>query len=137
VWRYISTEPSRTLEETGVRLDLLTAIERRHGFTLWAVVERETGVLVGDCGLIPLQRLGPEIELGYRLGKPHWGKGYATEAASAARDLGFGRFRLEQILVDVNHDNEASQNVARKIGARLLGDAKRGDDPVLRFVLER
>jgi RimJ/RimL family protein N-acetyltransferase len=111
-------------------------MERRHGFTLWALVEKDSGELIGDCGLQPLERVGPEIELGYRLGSAHWGKGYATEAARAARDLGFQRFGLERIYVDIDPENEASLNVARKIGARLLGPALHRGSEVLRFVLD-
>jgi [ribosomal protein S5]-alanine N-acetyltransferase len=112
-------------------------IERDHGFTLWPVIEIESGTLIGDCGLQPLERIGPEIELGYRLGSATWGKGYATEAATAVRDLGFERFGLERIYVDVDPPNEGSLAVARKIGARLIGPATSHGAPVLRHVLER
>jgi RimJ/RimL family protein N-acetyltransferase len=101
------------------------------------VVERASGELVGDCGLIPLEGSGPEVELGYRFARAHWGRGFATEAARAARDLGFGRFGLERMYVDVDLANAASQNVARKLGARELGPAVHNGEPVLRFVLER
>ena len=136
VWRYMGVAESRSLEETCERVQALMDIERDHGFTLWAVVERASGVVIGDCGLIPLERVGPEIELGYRFGPANWGKGYATEAALAARDAGFERFGLERIIVDVNPGNEGSLNVARKLGARLLGPATHRGEPVLRHVLE-
>jgi RimJ/RimL family protein N-acetyltransferase len=81
--------------------------------------------------------VGPDIELGYRFASRAWGKGYATEAATACRDLGFERWDLERIYVDVHPDNRASQNVARKIGARLLGPAKHRGFDVVRFLIER
>jgi RimJ/RimL family protein N-acetyltransferase len=136
VWRYMGAEESRSLDETRERVDDLRDLERDHGFTLWAVVERSSGAVIGDCGLIPLERLGPEVELGYRFGPASWGKGYATEAAVAVRDLGFQRFGLERIYVDVSPGNDGSLNVARKLGARLLGPATHRGDPVLRHVLE-
>jgi ribosomal-protein-alanine N-acetyltransferase len=136
VWRYMGVDESRSIEETRERVQGLMDIERDHGFTLWAVVDRASGVVIGDCGLIPLERIGPEVELGYRFGPADWGMGYATEAALAARDLGFERFRLERIYVDVNPGNEGSLNVARKLGARLLGPATHRGQPVLRHVLE-
>jgi RimJ/RimL family protein N-acetyltransferase len=101
------------------------------------VAERESGLVVGDAGLQPLARVGPEIELGYRFDPAHWGKGYATEAATAVRDLGFERFGLERIYVDVDPGNAASLNVARKLGGRLIGPAIHDGDPVIRHVLER
>jgi ribosomal-protein-alanine N-acetyltransferase len=130
-------EPHTTLDQTHERIQRLMDFEREHGFTLWPIVERSSGIVIGDCGLIPLERVGPEIELGYRLGSAHWGKGYATEAAVAVRDLGFERFGLERIYVDVDPGNDGSLNVARKLGARLLGPAMHMGDPVQRFVLER
>ena len=86
--------PTTTLDESRERLNRMLAFQRDHGFTFWAVTHAETGELLGDCGLIPLEGVGPEVELGYRFGSAHWGKGYATEAARACRDLGFERFRL-------------------------------------------
>ncbi|MBB3135712.1 hypothetical protein FHS26_003458 [Rhizobium pisi] len=55
-----------------------------HGFGLWAVVDRKSGALLGDCG-ITLQETsaGLEPEIGYHLWRDHWGKGYAVEAATA------------------------------------------------------
>ena len=117
--------------------EVIAVIERDYGFTLWPVVEIESGALIGDCGLVPLERVGPEVELGYRLATARWGRGYATEAAGAVRDLGFERFGLERIYVDVDPANAGSLAVARKIGARLIGPATHLGDPVLRHVLER
>jgi RimJ/RimL family protein N-acetyltransferase len=137
VWRYIGSEPARSLDETRERVERLAQIEREHGYTFWAVEEIASGAVIGDCGLIPLERIGPEVELGYRFSAASWGKGYATEAAAAARDLGFERFGLERIYVDVDPDNEGSLGVARKIGARPIGPALHRGEPVLRHVLER
>jgi RimJ/RimL family protein N-acetyltransferase len=137
VWRYLGAPPARSLDETAERVERLMGYEREYGFTLWAVEEIESGVVIGDCGLIPLERVGPEVELGYRLGRASWGKGYATEAGAAARDLGFERFGLERIYVDVDPDNEGSLAVAGRLGARLIGPATHHGDPVLRHVLER
>jgi RimJ/RimL family protein N-acetyltransferase len=137
VWRYMGVGPTTTLEETRERLEGMLGYQRDHGFSFWAVTDAETGELLGDCGLIPLEGVGPEIELGYRFGSPHWGKGYATEAAIACRDLGFDRYRLERIYVDVHPENERSQNVARKLGGRLLGPAKHRGFDVVRFLIDR
>lgn len=129
--------PTTAMHESRERLERMLGYQRDHGFTFWAVTDGKTGELLGDCGLIPLEGVGPEVELGYRFGSRHWGKGYATEAATACRDLGFVRYGLERIYVDVHPQNKASQNVARKIGARLLGRAKHRGFDVVRFVIDR
>ncbi len=137
VWRYMGFGPTTTIEETRERHERMLGYQRDNGFTFWAVTLADTDELLGDCGLIPLEGVGPEVELGYRFGSAHWGKGYATEAAIACRDLGFDRYGLERIYVDVHPENERSQNVARKLGARLLGPAKHRGFDVVRFVIDR
>jgi RimJ/RimL family protein N-acetyltransferase len=129
--------PTTTIEESRERLERMLMHQRDHGFTFWAVTDAETGELLGDCGLIPLEGVGPEVELGYRLASAHWGKGYATEAATACRDLGFDRYGLDRIYVDVHPQNKGSLGVARKLGARRLGPAKHRGFDVVRFVIER
>jgi [ribosomal protein S5]-alanine N-acetyltransferase len=129
--------PTATLEESRARLERALGFQSHLGYTLWAVAHSETGELLGQCGLVPLDGSGPEVELGYRLATAHWGRGYATEAAAACRDLGFARFGLERIYVDVHPDNEASKGVAHKLGAQLLGPAEHGGFHVLRFAIHR
>lgn len=96
------------------------ALYRDHGFGLWAVVLRETGEFVGDCGLT-LQRVDDveEIEVGYHVRADLQGNGYATEAASAARDFGRDRLGLRRLIAIINPVNEPSQRVAQKIGLKL------------------
>lgn len=137
VWRYMGVGPTTTLEESRERLERMLGYQRDNGYTFWAVTLGDTGELIGDTGLIPLEGVGPEVEIGWRYASAHWGKGYATEAATACRDLGFGRFGLERIYVDVHPQNERSQNVARKLGARKLGPAKHRGFDVVRFVIDR
>jgi RimJ/RimL family protein N-acetyltransferase len=137
VGRYLGVGHSRTIDDTRERFERMLGFQRAHGYTLWAVTLADGGELIGDCGLIPLEGSGPEVELGYRFGSASWGKGYATEAASACRNIGFDRFGLERIYVDIHPENEGSQNVARKLGGRLIGPAKHNGFDVLRFVLER
>jgi RimJ/RimL family protein N-acetyltransferase len=137
VWRYMGIGPTTTLEESRERLERMLGYQRDNGYTFWAVTLAGSGELIGDTGLIPLEGVGPEVEIGWRYASAHWGKGYATEAAAACRDLGFGRFGLERIYVDVHPQNERSQNVARKLGARRLGPAKHRGFEVVRFVIDR
>ena len=129
--------PTTSIDETRERVERMLGFARDYGFTFWIVENVESGELIGQCGLIPLEGTGPGIELGYRFASAQWGKGYATEAAAACRDIGFDDFGLERIYVDVDPQNEASQNVARKLGARRLGRAKHGGSDVVRFVIDR
>lgn len=62
----------------------------RYGFGLWAIVLKETGKFIGDCG-ITIQNIDGEKlpEIGYHIHKKYWRQGYAKEAAKAVRDWAF------------------------------------------------
>jgi RimJ/RimL family protein N-acetyltransferase len=64
----------------------------------------------------------PEIELGYRLARLAWGRGYATEAAHAVRDLAFTTLGLKRLIAMIDPANGASIRVAEKIGMQYEKD---------------
>lgn len=91
------------------------------GFGLWALELRSTGQFIGFTGLAPLPDdiLGAgRIEIGWRLAAEHWHQGLATEAASAALDLGFGRFALPRVESITAQTNARSQAVMLRLGMR-------------------
>lgn len=91
------------------------------GWSLWAVEERDSGTVIGDCGLQPLEHRGPEVELGYDFHPRAWGRGLATEAASAVMSQAFGELELERVVAVVKPDHSASQRVLEKVGFRSVG----------------
>jgi RimJ/RimL family protein N-acetyltransferase len=88
------------------------------GFGPWAVVERNSRVVIGYCGLFHFPDVAgrPEIEVGYRLARPFWGHGYATEAVVAVRDYSFGVLCLPRLIALIDPQNVASIRVAEKAG---------------------
>jgi RimJ/RimL family protein N-acetyltransferase len=102
----------------------LTARQRRHdaehGFCLWTMVD-DTGRVIGFTGAQPWpQDWGPkgEIEIGWRLGREFWGKGYATTAAQMTLE----RLRaagVPTVVAMVIAENERSIAVTRRLGMRL------------------
>jgi [ribosomal protein S5]-alanine N-acetyltransferase len=107
----------------------------QHGFGRCAMVLRATGELVGDCGLIPTEVEGAnEIELGWIVARAHWGRGLATEAATAWRDLAFGGLGLHRIVSMVSEQNLASRRVAEKLGMTIEREAVWGGHPMLMYV---
>ncbi|GAA4289737.1 hypothetical protein GCM10023161_33020 [Mycobacterium paraffinicum] len=79
----------------------------------------ESGLLVGDCGLQFLPGRN-DLELGFHFARPHWGHGYATEAASACLTWALAN-RTERILAIVDPDHHSSQRVLAKVGMRPIG----------------
>ena len=91
------------------------------GFGLWAVVLKETGAFIGDCG-ITLQTIDGERlpEIGYHVHKKHWRRGYAKEAAAAVRDWGFQNTRYDALYSCMKHTNVASCSTACAIGMKKV-----------------
>jgi ribosomal-protein-alanine N-acetyltransferase len=95
--------------------------QAEHGFAFWAVLERATGRLVGEVGLMRFEGHGPEIEIGWCLVRDAWGQGYAREAAAAWLELGFGELGLERIIAVVLPENERSRRLCLRLGMREAG----------------
>lgn len=91
----------------------------------WAVVKKKGFSVLGYCGLTHFPDVAgqPEIEIGYRLARSHWGYGYATEAASAIRDFAFGSLGIERLIALIDPANTASVRVAEKLGMHHEADA--------------
>ncbi len=101
----------------------------RHGFGLWAVVLKDSGKVIGYCGLTRFPDIDgqPEIEIGFRLSHSSWSRGYATEAAAAVRDHAFDTLGLSRLVALVDPDNTASIRVAEKIGMTFEKDVMMED----------
>lgn len=89
----------------------------------YAIVEKSSGALIGTVGLA----IRPEherAELGYWLGKPYWGRGYATEASQAVLRHGFETLGLNRVYANYFIRNPASGRVLEKLGMRYEGLAR-------------
>ncbi len=106
-------------EESNEVAKRIRAFIATHGWGFWAVEDNKTKQFIGFVGLnIPRADLpfSPCVEIGWRLGFTYWGKGYATEAACAALDVGFRRLGLPEIVSFTAWNNLRSQAVMERIG---------------------
>ena len=87
------------------------------------IILRESDALCGGVGL-EIEADHRRAELGYWIGVPFWGKGYATEASRALVDYGFGTLGLHRIFASHFANNPASARVLRKIGMRYEGSLR-------------
>jgi [ribosomal protein S5]-alanine N-acetyltransferase len=85
-----------------------------------AIVLKDTGRLCGGIGLHPNEQ-HRRAELGYWIGVPYWGNGYATEAAQAVVGYGFENMKLQRIFAMHFKENLASGNVLRRVGMKHEG----------------
>jgi RimJ/RimL family protein N-acetyltransferase len=88
----------------------------RDGFGLLAVERRDDGAFLGMCGLHHQRSYPDEVEAGWRLAREHWGHGYATEAATAWLDHGFGPLGLDRIISITERENTRSLAVMARLG---------------------
>ena len=104
---------------------------RRCGFGLWAVILKETGSLIGDCGITMQQIDGETLpEIGYHIGKQYWRQGFAKEAASAVRDWFFRHTMHNAAYACMKYTNTASFRTALAVGMRKVKEFPDPDNTV-------
>ena len=131
--RYVNHGKTRDIEQVRESIQKRIECLAANGFTLWTVVVAETGDIIGDCGVIPIDWTEPEFELGYRFRPSAWGKGYATEAGIAAMEHAWRVSSLDTIYAVTDLENFASQRVLAKIGFTDDGVTDKYYDASLRF----
>ena len=103
--------------ESDAKFDRYVAAFERHGFCRWAL-EDLSGQFLGYAGVMPSRDghpLGPHADIGWRLVRAAWGRGYATEAAKASLRDAFERVRLKEVLAYTTADNVRSQAVIERL----------------------
>jgi len=132
VLRYIGRPRSRDEIETDILPRFLRYYERFPGYGFWAAIEKSTGEFVGWFHFRPAENAPlDEPELGYRLRKSAWGKGYATEGSRALIDKGFTEFGARRVVASATAVNTGSRRVMEKAGLRFVRTFHlEFDDPV-------
>jgi len=101
--------------------------EKEHGFSLYSVVLKEDGEVIGDCGLETDEIDGETlVGMGFDFRRKYWGNGYATEAARAVLAYAFTEFNFEKISGWIDPTNGPSQRVAERIGMTVERYVQRG-----------
>lgn len=103
--------------ETQAWLEKNLVRYKQDGFGLWAVILRETGLMIGMAGL-SWQSIDQTqvLEIGYLFNKQYWGRGFATEAAKACKEHAFTVLDAKEVYSIVRDTNIASMNVAIRNG---------------------
>ena len=129
----------KTRDETAAWLSRNLALYQEYGFGFWLLDAHPTSGFLGYCGIRPLGLEGAaEIEIGWHTKKTFWNQGVATEAATATRDLAFGRFGLSRLVAIIHPDHVASRRVAENIGMHAERATVLDDDyPAVIYTAER
>lgn len=92
------------------------------GFGLWAVILKESGKMIGQCGLTLQDFEGKQVvEAGYLFAREFWNKGYATEAARGCKQYAFDKLGVKEVYSIIRDQNHASRKVALRNGMSYVG----------------
>ena len=115
--RYLGGPARQNAEALATRIRFYIDCYAKFGFGQCAMIWRETGDVIGTAGLQPLEDTG-EIEVGYSIVKPYWGRGIGTEAAKGWMTHGFDHAGLDRIVAVAVEENTASRRIMEKLGMR-------------------
>lgn len=126
VMKFIGEGETQTQKQVERFLSIAIPYQEKYGTGFFSVFEKESGDFVGQAGLfhIGFYEEQPDIELGYRLHKKYWGKGYATELAKALVQWGFEHLTVSKFVAGAEPENIASQKVLIKAGFDFKGKVK-------------
>jgi len=114
-----------TQQETAEFIERLQKHYDKNGYNYFATEILDTGELIGFIGLAYQEyetEFTPATDIGWRLKKSSWGKGYATEGAKRCLEFAFSELDLEKVVSTCTIGNKKSENVMKKIGMSKKGE---------------
>jgi RimJ/RimL family protein N-acetyltransferase len=133
---HVGDGPIGDIAATEAMLRDYIAHHQAHGSS-WAMVERDSGDLIGDAGLYILDGRGPGDRARHTLGRTCWGKGYATEAAVALLAAAFDEVGLDEVVAVADAANAASKRVLEQTGMRCVGTREAYGRPHAVYIVKR
>jgi [ribosomal protein S5]-alanine N-acetyltransferase len=122
VTRYLAWHPHRYLDETREFLRRCRTVWKDGSAFPWIILRKEDGRLMG---MIEIRMSGHAVNLGYVLGRPYWGKGYAPEAVEVMIDWALGQREIYRVWAVCDVENQASARVLEKSGMVREGILRR------------
>lgn len=120
VTRWVGDPDGLSREETWRRMAYFIGHWELRGFGQWALFEHDSGQLVGRAGLLRPEGW-PGLEVGWLVGRPYWGRGYAPEAGRASLEWARDTLDADHVISLIEPHNERSARVAEKLGMTLEG----------------
>ena len=115
--KYLGNGQTLSREDSWRVMAMLTGHWALKGFGLWAIELNDTNEVIGRAGLWEPEGW-PATELGWGLSPKHWGKGYASEAASACLHWAFEELKLDSVISIIHPENTASKKLATQLGEK-------------------
>ena len=125
VHKFLGNRPLKTIDEAKQLIASIRSQYVQNGIGRWAVIEKETESFIGWCGLkLITEKINNHTQyydMGYRLVKRYWGKGFASESAKATLKYGFKKLQLKTIYGIADVKNSSSRKVLEKTGFQCMG----------------
>lgn len=110
----------------------------KYGVGLWIVEDKATGDFLGQCGIVPQEVDGEiKMEIGFLFVRRAWGKGYATEAATACKKFGFEQLNESEMISLVDVHNTPSSKVAERIGMSVKKKINKWEKEILVYSVSK
>ena len=132
VMKYIGTGVTLTRAEAWRSMAGILGHWKLLGYGMFAVERRDTGQLIGRAGFLDPPDW-PGFELGWLLGREHWGRGFAVEAARRALDYAFADLGRDRVISLIRPGNHRSIRVAEALGEKLAGEIELLGSNALRY----
>lgn len=123
VHKYLGNQPIQTLDQALKAIHYIRNQYEKNGIGRWAIEDKKTGDFIGWAGLKYEQEVLKDkdyYDIGYRLRKPYWGQGIATEVSIAALEYGFETLGLSEIGGGAEVDHVVSNHILTKIGLQFV-----------------
>ena len=127
VTKYLRWKAHKDIETTKEVINLWLQKYQNEQTYIWAIVYKETDVLIGTIEIMPVDKEPGTAQAGYCIAKKYWNKGIMTEALKSVIDYMFSKVELKKIVAWHLVDNEASGKVMQKSGMKFKGLKKSGD----------
>lgn len=113
----VSDQQINVQKETEILNDMI-----KRGNQIFAIIDKEKDVLIGNCSLFKIDHADRKAELGIFIGdKNYWDKGYGTEALRLLLDYGFNILNLHNIFLNVHSFNKRALRAYEKVGFKIIG----------------
>jgi RimJ/RimL family protein N-acetyltransferase len=136
VMRYVGDRGPLSRGDAWRQMAMLVGHWQLRGFGMWVVEERVTGAFLGRAGL-HFPNGWPDREVAWAFARPHWGQGFATDAARAVLAHAFGPLAWPRAISLIDPDNHRSIRVAERLGERFVRFVDVRDHRVSLYAIER
>ncbi|EGL18023.1 MULTISPECIES: GNAT family N-acetyltransferase [unclassified Paenibacillus] len=128
VTKFMNIEPFTEIKQAADMIAFLNGLALENKAVRYAVIEKESGAIIGSCGFNELDFGQRRVEIGYDLDPAYWGKGYAPEAIGCLLAYAFGELGMSLIKAKVEPENVNSIKVLRKLRFTFAGTLSSGED---------